>query len=324
MYAWKLAILISLFLCMAQLSADETDGFSYVEPISAERLENSPHARFIVYFCGHCPGARKRMQGEVKALAESIQQHKAPIDLVCVTPDLDMAGVKAYAESVGMPKELNVNFAVDTVNAKKISLKNIMQTSYRPGKNGRAMSFNFTEISTLKGLVEKSKQHAEIGAYRNDPAGMSDEKLRLIWWEMENLNPASRVALIKARKKAKAGKGAGDQIIAFHDAIQAQVEATLNATLENATDDFASYEKIEAAVVGADGFTETKGAGEKLKALKKDKAIAKELKVRSAYEKCAMMMQSNKAADKEKAVEGMKFLAGKYPDTVYGKKAASY
>ena len=98
-------------------AATDLSQFQFVSGLDGESLENSPHGTLVVYFCGHCPGARKWMASDIKNISEARAKHQPPLQVIYVTPDLSGKKVESYAQSVGIMAD---TFAHDPVNKKKL------------------------------------------------------------------------------------------------------------------------------------------------------------------------------------------------------------
>ncbi|MDA3962532.1 MAG: hypothetical protein PF961_17235 [Planctomycetota bacterium] len=303
----------ALLLCILSLSLPALEGLVYLDPALSGPVR---YSRVLVYFCETCPSARKMMAGSVKELAEAIQAQHAPIQLICVTPGLSGEALQAYATSVGIDTK-TVGFAQDPANKLNISLQNIYQTRlYSPGtSDGKSVALN-----KLLATINDPQGKMSLGSYVVEPGSISDPQLIELWWAIERGVPGALGALAKNAKRAKPDDERGAQILALYESISTKLLATVDEAMA-AGDDFAAYEQLEAALIAADGL-DTKDATKKLKTMSKDKVIKNELKARNAYQKCQLMLASPKEKERLQAAAGLKQLADKMGDTVYGAKAA--
>ena len=187
------------------------------------------------------------------------------------------------------------------------------------------MSFDFKSVKNIVKMIEDPSAHSKLGSYRFDPSEISDSKVKKLWWALENNNPAARVALAKAARSAKPGRGSGDQILSLSNVIVEKSTVALAEALEQVADedavDFAGYEALEAAIAMGDGFIETRDAEKQLRSLSRNKTIKNELTAKQAFQKCVALKSSHLLKDHKKAAEGFKQIAARFPDTVYGQKS---
>lgn len=309
------ALTACLILVTATAHAAVPDGVSYPGPAMATAAEHPDHAKLVVYFCGHCPSARSFLGEEVKALQDAVVQHQAPLEVICLTPDLEGEALTQYATALGLD---HIAIGHDPANAHDISLDNILQQDFTPGTGA---STSRLSVDGLTELVKDPTRHSEIGSHTFDPDGLTDPKVRQLWWAIENRQPQAIAALVAARKKAKEDDTVGRQLIALHDVVAGTLLPEIES-LVSAGEDFATFEQLETALQAAEGF-DTREAQKRLKELARDQTIKAELKARAAYQKCQAMLASPKAQDQEMARAGLAQLADKMPETVYGQKAAA-
>lgn len=313
-------LFFSAVICFAavQLGAAVPASASFLEPAMAARAAQLEHAKVVIYFCGVCPTARAFMNKEVKALQAAVQTHHAPVDIICLSPDLSGPPLAQYAQAIGLDQVL---LGTDTANAKDISLNNVYQTEYEPGQGGKRLRINSSNLADLVALVADPAQRNILGSYRYDPTGLSDEAVLGLWWALENDTPGAVTALANARKKAKADDARGQQLIALYDVVAPHLLGEVER-LSAAGEDFATFEALESALHRAEGL-DTKAGTTRLKELSRLPALKDELKARDAWSRCQAMLASDKPKDQDMGQAGLGQLAAKMPDTVYGKKAAS-
>ena len=306
-----------MILGVAHLHAGGVEGFVFSDPAVAASVAQEDHGRLVIYFCGHCPSARKFLATDVKALADAIQEHHAPLKVICVTPELKAKEAAAYGEGIGF---VGAAFGHDGPNKKNISLSNIYQLEYLPGKGGKSMRLGIKDVSKLKDTVSSGDDHGQFGSYRIAPPEFADPKVKELWWAIENGIVEAFVALGKFKKKARAGKKNGDDILALAEAVASSLQAELTTAMAGG-DDFITFEALENVLMVGDGLIETDEAEDRLKALKRDKAIRDEIKAREAFKVCTKLMSTGRDKDRKQAMAGFKEIAKRFPDTVYGKKA---
>ncbi len=313
-------LFFAAMLCFAaiQLGAAVPGGAVFLEPAMAASAIQPGHSKVVIYFCGECPTARAFMNKEVKALQAAVQTSHAPLDIICLTPDLSGPGLAAYMEAVGLDRVL---VGTDSVNEKKISLRNILQVDYEPGPGGKRLNITYSTLVELTSIVLDPKLRQVLGHYRYDPTGISDEAVLGLWWALENDTPGAIAALANARKKAKPDDARGQQIITLYDLVTPNLLGEIER-LSAAGEDFPTFEALESALRRADGL-DTKAGQTRLKELSRLPALKDEFKARDAWSRCQAMLASDKPKDQDMGKAGLGQLAAKMPDTVYGKKAAS-
>lgn len=303
-----------LLLATTASHAAAPAGVDYLEPSMAAAAEHPDHGKIFIFFCGHCPSARKMMGSQVKELQDAVVSTQAPLEIVCLSPELEGEALRQYAQAVGLD---SVALGCDRANSRKISLNNIYQFSFEPGRGGQQLRVALPELTKL---AADPDSHAKLGSYTFDPTGISDPKLRQLWWAIENRQPGAVGALAGAAKKAKADDPDDAQLLALYDAVAGTLLPEVERLMA-VGEDFATYEQLEAALIAAEGLDVRDGI-KRLKELGRDKQIKLELKARSAYLSCMALMASPKDKDRDAAKAGLAQLAEKMPDTVYGAKAA--
>ena len=156
---------------------------------------------------------------------------------------------------------------------------------------------------------ENSKNTA--AHYRSSNAGITDERVLDLWWMVERGKPG---AIAAASKFAKKNDDAATLLATIQQRYDQRAAELLqaDATLE-------TFEHIEAWITEHQGLN-TKELSSK--DLSRDKALANELRARTAYINCMRLISSNKTKEQQAGRDGLSQIAEKMPDTVYGKKAA--
>jgi hypothetical protein len=280
----------------------------------AAKLAASEYGKLYVYFCGHCPSARKRMKSDVSKLQQAIDKHMAPLQIICVTPDISGSKLLGYAKSTGVTGAI---MAYDKTNNLKISTKNIWQVRLIDPKTGKG---KYTPIKNMMSMVTDSSKHAELGNFKYEPIGLKSESLKKVWWASEKGSEKAFKTLIKKAKSAKDSSETGKQLIEFYTALSTKLEAPITKAMEG-DDNFITYEALDKSLEDANGILKNKEAETRLRNLKKLSDIKNELKVKGYYLKYMKYLGST-VKNIKKGKEYMAKLAKKYPDTVYGKKAA--
>ena len=262
----------------------------------------------MIYFCGHCPSAAKFMRTEAKALHDLIETRKAPMHLVCITPDLTPEDLVNWAKDVGVEHAL---VGQDTRNEQKIGLSNILQrATYRGGKSS-SLPGGDNLVGAATACIDKG-----AGTYRFPVDGLTDDKAKTVWWMIERDQPQAMDTLMAARKN-KAVKDDAEKIYSVVETSLTKRQETLLA----ADTSMATYEGLETLLTQAKPVM-LKPASEKLKELGKDATIKNELKARAIYQQCQELLAHPNPQKQQAGREGLETLGKKFGDTMYGKKAA--
>lgn len=302
-------------LLASTLSAAAPEGVRYLEPAMATVAEHPDHGRYFVFFCGHCPKARQFMAEKVKALQDAVIANQAPVEIVCLTPELADQDLRAYADALGLD---GVALGHDALNPRKISLQNILQVRFEPGTGGTAQRLSIGEVTER---AKDPARHAELGSYTFDPAGIDDPEVRRLWWAIESRRPGAVAYLAKAHRRARPDDPVGSQVIALYDAVSEKLLGEIERLIA-AGDDFATYEQLERAIQAAEGL-ETRDGERRLAELARDDQIQRELKARTGWRRCQELLASPKPKEQEMGRAGLAQVAELLPDTVYGRKAAA-
>lgn len=239
-----------------------------------------------------------------------INKDRPPLHLVVVTPDVDAKGLPAFAKDHPLPGAL---WAHDPRNVEKISLHNTLQVALIKA-TGEPSSLGFKGIPDhLKPLLGTPA----LGKHRYPPDGLTDPKVKDLWWLVECGEPGAVKALVAASKRSGPQQ---DELRKLADAVT--TAGTAQEDLLCAGNDLATYEGLERLLAESQGL-ELKKAPARFRELGADKAVKAELEARSMYRKCNEAAASPKADMQKAAKDGFAQVAKKFPDTVYGRKAAA-
>lgn len=309
--------LVLLSLLVAAVPALED--LDYLDPAHATQARHPSATRLYVTFCGTCPSARQRMQTGVKRLAEAIETHRPPLVLICVTPDLQGEGLRSYAESVGIDAE-RVAFAHDPANRFNVSLRNIWQVRVATPESDGLLRPRL-DVDGVRKAIEDPARHAEFGTHRYPKDGLIDDKLLELWWALDRGNPQAQTALARQAKRARADDELGAQVLALDEAVRTTLHARQEEALA-AGEGFLAFERLEAAVAASEGYV-LEAAEDRLRAWRRERAIRGELRARAAYRKCQTMLAEHSERKRAMGRAGLQQIVDRYPDTVYGGKAAA-
>lgn len=261
----------------------------------------------VVSFCGHCPSARQFIATEAVALADLIEKERLPARLVCATPEHAGPDLEAYIKDAAPSLADRALFANDPVNAQKIGLSNILQNAaFDAGGKQRPTGGLRNLAASVTPLLRAAK-----GRYPVD--GLTGKALEA-WWLMEMGRPgAVKGAVTAAKKDAEVAKA----LAPVETAIRARLDALVAAPVELAT-----YESLEALLEEGDGL-DLKAGSERLKTLAKEPALKKELQARTAWKQVQAQLASSKPKEQEAGRANLAELAKRFPDTVYGRRAAA-
>lgn len=297
-----------LLACLAFASAaDPLEGLRFLDG-REHRLTDWPgQPVLVVHFCGHCPGARKTMNTTIQEVGALIESEKLAAQLICITPDFDGDALRSYVQSVCPKISATALFANDPDNVLEISLNNIFQTSlYENGVRSRPQGRGDFMAATTE-IFRASK------AYRYPIADLADNA-KDAWWMVERGKPGALAAAIKARTKEPA-----KAIVAGVEQVLVKRQETLLAEPESLD----TVEALEALLDQGEGLPALKPSAERLKELRKAPALKDELKARDLYAACTQQMDSKNPKEREAGKANLAKVAQKYPDTAYGKRAAS-
>ena len=227
--------------------------------------------------------------------------------LVIVTPEKSGDALQAMADSKGLK---NAWVAHDPANIQKISTRNIYQGfTHAPGGQWRQVSAR--DLPTMAHEMGRQSQ------YRLAQPADGDDKLLSLWWAVERQTPGALKALAKAGKSRSESARPYAELLA---AVEAHYLAEYEA-LSEVEPSLTNIEKLEGIIATYDGI-KTKEAEKLLKTWMRDREMKKELIARKAYRQAQLMLKSNKSKDQEHGQVLLKKIAAKYPETVYGQRAA--
>jgi hypothetical protein len=297
-----------LIACLAAcLSAGEGPlaGFRFSDGKARSLADLAGDAVLVVYACGHCPSAGKRLDELVAPLAAWADREHRPFTVVVATPEHAGDELVQWAEGHQLGRCL---VATDTANHKQIGLQNIWQTELydETGKPDRQ-----TATDSLEALKSYAQAH---GTVRLPVAGLSDPKAIDLWWQVERRQAKAVPNLLAAAKKAKAASKS--ELTLVVDAVTAHAQAQQQKLAESPAD-LATVEQLEALLSEFNGI-DLKPSQDRLKTLLKDKALKPELEARTAWRTCQDMLNNPRVNVQKDGRANLAALAKRYPDTVYG------
>lgn len=298
--------LVLLAAMVSLVAADPFAGLRFTDGKEHSLGEFPGQAVVVVYFCGHCPGARAFMGKDPVAIAALIEGDRLAAQLVCITPDLQGTELTDYIKDAAPALLGTALIAYDPLNPGKIGLQNILQSQLYV--DGAPAFLGFDRL-----LAEAEPVLRASKGWRYPIDGI-EGKSRDLWWGVERGKPGALKAALAAKKDPAVAK-----ILA---AVQTKLDQRQD-TLVAAPADLATYEQLEALLAEGEGM-ELKPANERIKVLAKDPVIKKELQARTLYRECKRQVMSKKAKEQEAGKANLAQLAAKMPDTVYGKRAAAH
>ena len=301
---------LALLLLLAPLGAveDPLKGLQFTNG-QEYRLEDWPgQPVLIMFFCSHCPSAKKWMSSTAVEIGKRIDSDRQAAQLICVTPEFSGETLRNYAKTNCAAIANNVLFAHDPANRLNISLKNIAQAELWIDGKPRQISWDRVAETV-------SEPFKASTAYRFPLTCDLGEEGKTAWWAIERGRPGAITACAAVSKKNPDAK-----------AIMEVVEPKLierQTTLLAASSSLATYEALEDLCVEGAGVASLKPAADRLRVLKKDKAIADELKARDIYRSAKKLAASVKPSEVKSGAATLAELAKRMPHTVYGAKAAA-
>jgi hypothetical protein len=200
-------------------------------------------------------------------------------------------------------------WASDPGNHRNISLQNILQQDVIAPDGSE---------SRVRPSPDGLRPVLATGTCRYPVAGLTDPRVKELWWAVERGYPGA----LKALKDAASRKGpAQAELTTVLDAVKAAT-AKRQDELVAAPATMETYEALEAFAAESDGL-DTKAALARLKELKAAKELKDEFKARDIWQQCQAALASPKPDAQKSAKANLAALAAKMPDTVYGKKAAA-
>jgi hypothetical protein len=293
---------LALLVTATIASAGEPNGFDglrFADGVPRTAADLGPYKALVVYFCGRCPGARNNLKTQVVAQHERIERERLPVQIVCVTPDKDPGELAAFQKELGLT---HAWMAQDPANRLNISLQNTWQ-EYVMTSDGRA-----AYASTRSGELPAG------GGWRMPVDGLTDDRVRTVWWLLERHRPGAGAALAQGlRSPAKdACRPVLDAVLARRDRL---VSASASIT---------AYEELDAAAATWAGMDakELKPVKDRLAALAKDPALKDELAARTAWQRIQALLADANPKKQETGKAALAELAKRYPATRYGRLAA--
>lgn len=300
-------LLLALLLAPCLAAEDPLPGFRFTDG-QERRLSDWPgQPVLIMYFCSHCPSAKKWMSTTAVEIGRRIEKDHLAAQLVCVTPEFSGEQLTAYAAANCAPILQTALFAHDPGNRQNISLKNIYQAELWNGGTCKDLGYS--------GLAEAVAEPFKASTAFRFPVScdLSDQG-RAAWWAVERGKPGAFASCVQGQKKNPEAK-----------AIVAAVETSLLARQENlvaAEPSMAGYEALEDLCADAAGLPSLKPSAERLRALGKEPALKDELKAREIFRAASKQAAGKKPSEIEAGKATLAQLALKLPNTVYGKRAA--
>lgn len=322
-------VLVGILLCGSAFAFEHLD---FADKNMAERLKNSFHGKYYVYFCEVCPSARRMMSTQVKNLSEALVKSKVPLELIVVTPGLSPKEVEKYASNVGV---VGAHCAQDPGNRLKISLRNIIQFRLEAGKSEyeenesgkkkrkrRDVKSRYVPIDEIFKWVKNPDLYNRFGSFKYPMPATDNKFIKKLWWGLENNVTGSLSALSSKYKRAKPGEEKDDQIIKLYKRADSLISGAIETSMAG-EDSFQTYLALEKALNEAKGFKKFDEAEKRFSKLKKNKLIKTELKAKDLYFKAEKMMASKNKTEKLRGEKTMEAISKKFPDTEYGKMASA-
>ncbi len=173
-------------------------------------------------------------------------------------------------------------------------------------------------LATPDQAIETAFSSSSAGEFRYPVDGLSDATAKDVWWQVERQRSnAVRTLVASAKGKAPAQL----ELQKVPEVVKASF-AQRESDLAAAPVSMATYESLEALLAEAQGL-ELKDASLRYKALGKAKELRSELDARSAFQQCQAMAASPRPDSQAGAKAGFAQIAKKYPETLYGQRAAS-
>ena len=302
-------VLLMLCLAVARLEAAEDllAGFRFVDG-QEHRLTDWPGQPVLVmYFCSHCPTAKKWMSTTAVEIGKKIDQDHLAAQLICVTPEFSGEQLKAYAAANCAPILQTALFANDPANRQNISLKNICQAELWIDGAGKDIGYDTVAAAVAQPFKASTAFLFPVSCELSDQG-------KAAWWAVERGRPGAFASCVQGQKKSSEAK-----------AIVEAVEKTLVARQEKlvaAEPSMAGYEALEDLCADGAGLPSLKPSAERLRAVGKDPSLKDELKAREIFRTATRQLSSKKGSEVENGKATLAQLAQKLPATMYGQRAA--
>lgn len=301
-------LLLLLLMVPALAAEDPLAGFRFVDG-QEHRLTDWPgQPVLIMYFCSHCPSAKKWMSTTAVEIGKKIDQDRLAAQLICVTPEFSGEQLKAYAAANCAPILQTALFANDPANRMDISLKNICQAELWIDGAGRGISYNAVSEAVAQPFKASTAFLFPVACELSDQG-------KAAWWAVERGKPGAFASCVQGQKKNPEAK-----------AIVEAVEKTLLARQEKliaAEPSMTGYESLEDLCADGAGLPSLKPSAERLRALGKDPALKDELKARDIFRAASKQAAGKKPSEIDAGKANLAQLAQKLPNTVYGQRAAA-
>jgi hypothetical protein len=305
---WCLALLATISLSQASDADELLDGLRFSDGVSRSTADFAGQHVVLYFFCGNCPTALSTLGTDVKQAVDWIEQERKPAWFVCITPDELPANLIGLAQSKGITNAL---MAHDPRNRLKISTKNILQ-SRQIAPDGTLVR---APGNTPKDMLTAAMAQAS-GSCRIPVEGLTDAKVITAWWMVERgVGKGVLKELVAVGKRKGATAEQAQKVV---EAAQKACDSAFAA----AGDGLAAYETIERLASRFEGL-DLKPLKTRLGELDKDATVKEELKAREMWQKCQAALASPKPKEQAAGRDGLAQLAKKFPDTVYGRKAAN-
>ena len=262
----------------------------------------------IMYFCGHCPTAKAWMSSTAVDIGKKIESDHQAAQLVCVTPDLSGEALKAWAATNCSAIVGTALFAFDPVNRMDISTKNITQAELWIDGIRKGISYKSVAESVAEPFKASTAFRYNVGCDLSD-AG------KAAWWGVERGRSGAFAACAANAKKSPEAKA----IVAAVETVLVAKQTKLIAEAPS----LAAYENLEDLCAEGAGLPSLKPAAERVRVLKKDKAVADELKAREIYRIAVKQANSVKPSEAKAGIATLTELAAKMSTTTYGARASA-
>lgn len=317
-------LLLCLFIATLAAAAataevDLYDGVVWSDGKAHTADEFKGQSVVLLYFSGECPRAGAFMRDVVKQADALIEEEKAPVRLICVTPDIKPADLAPWIKDHGYVGAL---VGSDPRNRLTISLKNIMQERM-VGPDGKMQSGMWMDQKFVDAVRAICKD-PNAGTFRIDVAKPTQAAIAALWWACEREHPDAVKNLAAARKQVTNRKDddvVKTEVLAVYAAVDKAYTAERDRLLA-ADPVIDTYEQLESLARHHEGL-DTKSALDRLRELNKDKAMKQELAARDAWNKCQELLRSPKPSSQKSGKEGLALIAKTFPETKYGKLAAA-
>jgi hypothetical protein len=301
-----LHLLLLACLVTTAAAADPLAGLRFLDGRDHALSDWPGQPVLVVYYCSHCPTARKHMATDVQEVGRLIESEHLAAQLICVTPEFDGDALRSYAKTVCPDIAATALFANDPANSESISLNNIYQI--RLFHDGAVSQLGPDNLAASIGPTLRAAK-----AFRYPVADLPESAIPA-WWLVERGRPGALSSAIKARSKEPA-----KTIVAAAEAALTRRQGELVAAPES----LATVEGLERLLVDGEGLPSLKPASERLKELLKAPGLKDELKARDLFFACKHQLDSKNPKEQQAAKANLAKLAALFPATTYGQRAAT-